>query len=249
MAIDGAGNLIMLGSTTSVGEGSSDVLISKYNSSGTILWQRILGGVGNDRGESVSINSNNEIIISGYTNSEGNGDYNALLAKYDSNGTLLWQRTLGGSSYTYCFSSTIIDNNIIISGYVDLEGTGNYDICVAKYDTLGTILWQRILAGTGSDYGSWVKADSNGDIVLTGYTSSVSGVTSDAIFAKIPNDNTGTPITSLFSYEQSNLVSLAATLVDSAVTIPEDTINLSINDSNLTSSSVNFSQTVYKIVI
>jgi len=54
VAVDpSSGAVYVTGSTSSFGAGGGDVLLLKYNSSGTLLWSRTWGGSGNEGGNGV----------------------------------------------------------------------------------------------------------------------------------------------------------------------------------------------------
>ena len=77
--------------------GSYDIVLVKYNSSGTKQWTKQLGTSGNDYGQGVTTDSSDNIYMTGYTRSsngvglDGNPisySWNIFLIKYDSSGTI-----------------------------------------------------------------------------------------------------------------------------------------------------------------
>ena len=44
VAVDGSGNAYICGGSFSVGGSGQELIVAKYNTSGTIQWQRTLGG-------------------------------------------------------------------------------------------------------------------------------------------------------------------------------------------------------------
>ena len=88
VAIDSSDNIIVCGYTGSDGAGLSDFLIAKYNSSGVLQWDRTLGGSGSDLGNAVAIDSSDNIIVCGRTNSDGAGGIDVLIAKLPPDGSL-----------------------------------------------------------------------------------------------------------------------------------------------------------------
>tara|TARA_R110000782_G_scaffold98928_1_gene184468 strand:- start:505 stop:1833 length:1329 start_codon:yes stop_codon:yes gene_type:complete len=185
VAVDSADNIIVCGSTASVGAGDDDVLVAKYNSSGTLQWDRTLGGNSADQGLDVAIDSSDNIIVSGNCLSDGQGSFDFLIAKYNSSGTLQWDRTLGSSS-TERGNSVAIDSadNIIVCGESDGVGAGSNDLLVAKYNSSGTIQWQKSLGGTSADTGTGVAIDSADNIIVCGSTDSAGAGGSDLLVAK-----------------------------------------------------------------
>src|SRR6185436_3754637 len=83
--------------------GFEDYWIVKLNSSGTLQWQKTFGGSMDERAFSIQQTSDGGYIAGGYTASTdgdvtGNhGDYDYWIVKLNSSGTLVWQKTLGGT--------------------------------------------------------------------------------------------------------------------------------------------------------
>jgi len=118
----------------------------------------------------------------GYYIIEGNGTYDAFLAKYDPLGNLIWVNTFGAQYDDEVHGLAIDDSVLYIVGNfqdsVDFDSSlgtailgshnGNSDIFLAKYDTSGQYIWAIDIGGNGSDYGRAVGVDSNGDVYITG---------------------------------------------------------------------------------
>ena len=191
IALDSSDNIIVTGRTNSTGAGGYDILIAKYNSSGTLQWQRTLGGTGGDFCNGVTVDSSNNIIVSGYTDSDGAGDDDILIAKYNSSGTLQWQRTLGGTVRDRG-EGVVVDSsdNIIITGRTGSDGAGDDDLLLAKYNSSGTLQWQRTLGGTNLDAGLQVTLDSSDNIIMTGFTLSDGAGSYDILIAKCNSSGT-----------------------------------------------------------
>jgi hypothetical protein len=101
-----------------------------------------------------------------YLSSTGEND--AFLAKYASDGTLLWARRFGGSlqdgggdpyldaSGSFVYFSVGFDGSTDATGdgVADLRTAGGFDICVLKLDAnTGTTLWVERIGGKADDFG------------------------------------------------------------------------------------------------
>jgi hypothetical protein len=104
VATDSLGNVYMGGGTETDSAGSSDFLVAKYDSSGNIVWQRILGAAGFEAIHGITINSNDDLVISGRTFSF-TGGRNFLTAVLPNDGSLTGTYTLGGESVVYAEST------------------------------------------------------------------------------------------------------------------------------------------------
>ena len=198
LAIDSSSNVFVAGTTDDDGAGLQDFHISKYNSSGTLQWQRTLGGSSREYGNGITVDSSGNAIIVGHTNSTGPGSYSVLVAKYNTSGTIQWQRSIGASTADYG-EDVVTDSsdNIYIVG----QGTptNGYGVQITKLNSSGTAQWHRQLGGTssesGNEYGYSIDVDSSDNIYVVGKTSSeqVTGVNSgyeSALLAKYNSSGT-----------------------------------------------------------
>ena len=191
IAVDSSGNVYIVGQTDSQGAGSYDALLAKYNASGTLQWQRVLGGATEDYAQSIAVDSSGNVYIAGNTQSQGAGGQDALIAKYNTSGTLQWQRVLGGASNDMAAGIAVDSSgNVYIAGYTQSQGAGGYETLIAKYNTSGTLQWQRILGDTNADYANGIAVDSSGNVYIAGITASQGAPGSDALIAKY--DTSGT---------------------------------------------------------
>jgi len=181
--------------------------------SGTLQWQKILGGSGTEIANSVAIDSSDNIIVGGYTSSDGAGGNDFLIAKYNSSGTLQWDRTLGGSSNDL-LNHVAVDasDNIFAVGYTASDGAGGFDCLIAKYNSSGTLQWDRTLGGSDYDELFGVAIDSNGNVIVCGMTDSDGDASGSMIVAKVPSDGSLEGTYGPFTYEEAVLTDAAAVL-------------------------------------
>ena len=171
--LDGDGNIYVAGGTSSFGAGNTDILVLKYSSDGILQWSKTWGGVNYDNAGDFTVSSNGDLYVTGETESYGAGNKDVLLLKYDSEGTLLWQRTWGGSGHDRGYGIALdSDENIFITGIELNYGAGWWDVFLLKYDSSGSILWQKAWGGTDYEYGSSIAFDSFGNIYVSGGTAS-----------------------------------------------------------------------------
>jgi len=163
IAADPWGSVYCAGYTFSFGAGCSDALLLKYDSSGALQWARTWGGSGDDSMSAVAVDSGGNIYCAGFTSSFGTGEWDALLLKYDSSGTLRWAKTWGSSNRDE-LRGVAVDS----SGNIYCAGTSNGDGLIMKYDSSGALRWAKTWGGSGSDSVGAVVVDSSGNIYCSG---------------------------------------------------------------------------------
>lgn len=155
VATDSNGNVYIAGQTVSYGVGDGDALLVKYDSSGNQLWNRTLDFGGGDyvNYEGLSLNPySGDIYIAGMTN-VGAGGGDAFIAKYNSSGDYLWNRTWGGESLDAA-SGLAVDPNtgdIFLAGYTYSYGAGSGDAFIVKYNSDGNQIFNGTWGGNGDD--------------------------------------------------------------------------------------------------
>ena len=118
---------------------SSNTTPTLYVSSVTFVtsW----GGANGDYGYSIAQTSDGGLAVTGRTNGFGAGNYDMFIAKYSSTGTLLWDKTWGGTSTDYGYSIIqTSDGGLAVTGQTASFGAGNEDMFIAKYSSGGNIV-------------------------------------------------------------------------------------------------------------
>jgi hypothetical protein len=204
---DNAGNVYIAGKYeqnayfggTYVGcAGNHDMYLAKYSPSGTFRWVRTAGGEWGDYAHAIAVDGAGNSYVTGefevttYFGSiavKSNGGNDVFVAKYDTNGNLLWVKKLGGGTKSdKGLGITVVGSSVYVTG--KFEGQGNFagttltsaggrDIFIAKYTTSGVFQWAKRAGGSGDDEGFAISNDTGGNIYVTGYfsgTASFNGV-------------------------------------------------------------------------
>ncbi len=111
------GGFIIVGTTSSYGNGENDVYLVKLDSVGDTVWTRTFGGTLDDSAYAISRVTEGGYIIAGYTHSFGAGGGDAYLIRTDDNGDTIWTRTFGGDSFDVARSVVETDEgNFLVVG-------------------------------------------------------------------------------------------------------------------------------------
>jgi hypothetical protein len=183
--------------------GGIDAFIVKFNSNGVRQWATYYGGSGNDNGSEIAIDASGNILIVGQTSSSnaiatvgvhqttfGGDSYDAFIAKFNSSGLRQWATYYGGSAIDLVSRiATDASGNILITGTTSSTnaiatvgvhqttfGGGRFDAFIAKFNSSGIRQWATYYGGTDYDSGSGIITDANGNIIITGYTTSLNGI-------------------------------------------------------------------------
>ena len=178
VTVDSSGNVYIIGYTNSAGEGGNELIVAKYNSSGSIQWQKTLGTNtayrNDDMGKAITSDGSGNIYVAGKTNYTSGYD-SMMLAKYDSDGNLQWQKTFGDSNSGESVYGIVLDSsgNIFVCGDTTKNMT-SIGALVVKFDNSGNLEWQRTLDAAQSQNLHGIAIDSS-DNVYVGGMGAVSG--------------------------------------------------------------------------
>ncbi|MEO7263402.1 MAG: T9SS type A sorting domain-containing protein [Ferruginibacter sp.] len=167
---------------------SNDYWVVKLYASGNIEWQKCLGGTSDEYATCIQQTADGGYIIAGSSNSNdadvsgnhGNGD--SWIVKLNSNGTIAWQKCLGGSAVDGLSAiQQTVDGGYIAAGFSssnngDVSGNhGDADFWVVKLNSSGNITWQKCLGGSSYDAASSVQQLTDGGFIVGGYSFSNDG--------------------------------------------------------------------------
>lgn len=178
----------------------SDIFVKKIDSSGNnVLFDRHYGGSFTESaGEIIPTNDfgfilactsmSNNLDVSGHhgipSTPSTSGTLDIWVMKADSNGTIQWQKSLGGSSNEYfgLVQKTQDDDYIVLGSTTSNDGdvSGNHystseDYWLIRLSENGTVLWKKCYGGTGSDVATSLQITTDNGYILSGYSNSING--------------------------------------------------------------------------
>lgn len=181
--------------------GSTDIYVSKYNSSGHLIWVKRCGGVEKDEGSAIAVDASGNVYFTG--NFQGTADFNPgsevynlssngvrdiFVAKLDPEGNFLWAKQLGGTTND-TGRAIVVDGSgdVYVTGEFEktvnfdpdtgnnmITSQGKTDIFLLKLSTTGDFQWVKHIGADGFDRGEALAIDSDSNLILTGsYTGTV----------------------------------------------------------------------------
>jgi hypothetical protein len=179
------GGYIIAGGTGSFVNGAGDIYLIKIDGNGNTLWNKTYGGIDSDWGRSVQQTTDGGYIITGRTESYGNGEEDVYLIKTDSYGDSLWTKTFGGEYDDEGYSvQQTTDGGYVITGTTYSYGNGEEDVYLIKTDSYGDSLWTKTFGGEYDDEGYSVQQTTDGGYVITGFTMSYGNGEEDVYLIK-----------------------------------------------------------------
>jgi hypothetical protein len=180
---DGAGNVIVAGSTRDVlgaaSSGLNDVIVTKYDNVHSTFSTNQFGTATDDFAFGLSRDASGNLYVTGRYNaiedSTTNPNFDAYLTKLNSSGTVLWTKPIATSAFEVGLSSAVDSHgNVYVAGATrgNLVGTnhGDFDAFLSKFDTNGTLLWQKQLGTSPFDSAMGLAIDKSDNLYLAGRT-------------------------------------------------------------------------------
>jgi hypothetical protein len=174
----------------------AESLANPLYANGDLMWAKNFGGVGEDSGNNIFVDSNGNVYLTGYFEGTidfdpGSGTFNLtdagggdiFISKLDSNGNFLWAKSMGGSTEDSAFGIAVdLSGNIYTTGYftgtadfdpgvgvANLTTAGGGDAFVSKLDSNGNFVWAKNMGGNSFEAGSSIAIDGSGNVYTVGF--------------------------------------------------------------------------------
>lgn len=211
IAVDTGGNIyittafnlptVTVGTNTLTNKDASgttdDILLVKYDTSGSVVWAKSPGGIGTDIPCGITVTRAGDIYIAGFFNSDSvifgpsvikdvsiaSQQWNAFIARYDGAGNPVWASGSGGGGKTYASGITSDTNNTayMVGGTADSvisfggliiinPNPGSPILYLVSFDTSNNPYWYKIIASPtgGNAWGYSVAMSPMGQVWVSG---------------------------------------------------------------------------------
>jgi len=203
--VDLTGNIYMAGTftgsadfdpgpdnTTLTSAGDSDVFISKFNSSGNLVWVEQVGGPGVDKATFITQDATGNIYVTGsfsgtvdFDPGAGTAPLSALagsdafVAKYDAAGNYIWAVSFAETDNSTGKAVAVDPTfNVYVTG--NFTGTitfgtdtsytslGGNDAFICKLNSTGGVVWADRIGGNSLENATGIAADATGNVYACG---------------------------------------------------------------------------------
>jgi len=179
IAVDQEGNVYVSGGSTGESGASQDYTTIKYSPDGDEFWVARYDGIVSDLDAvtAMILDENGNVYVTGQSMGYGEGySYDHVTIKYDNDGNQQWlARYNGPGNYWDEAYDLVLDNegNVYTTGFCTGGWTG-WDYVTLKYNSAGVQQW--VICYDGPDYGwgddiaSAMAIDTEGNVIITGYS-------------------------------------------------------------------------------
>jgi hypothetical protein len=153
-----------------ISHGFTDAFLAKYDGNGQLLWVRGAGSDSEDGANDVITDSQGNIYMCGYFGGIayfddlqviGGGQF---VAKYDSNGRILWVKQIGETDNLAKSITLLPDGDLVMTGVFEnsatfgstvLNSRGQGDVFITKFDSLRVTALPTLLSAEPSTVHLW----------------------------------------------------------------------------------------------
>ena len=203
-------------------------------------WVATLGGSSDDVGNSVAVGQDGSVYVCGYIASAGTRYHDLLIAKFNSSGALQWQKTLGWNLYVNVNALGIAvgpDGSVYVCGHTYYASMDCNYLVFTKFDSSGTLQWQKTLSGSDCGFGASVAVGPDGAVCVCGRTDNTFSNKFDLLVARITDD----------AIKQSSVVYGKFILRDASLTVSEASYNDKTSSLSVSNSSLSFSTSSFTL--
>ncbi len=188
----GEDEYMLFGYTSSDGAGGYDHWMIHVNAEGEVIDEWTFGGEHNDMCYGQILNEENQFILAGITDPDGNEQYDVIMRCISMEGEELWSRVYEGEGSERCFSVVeTVNGGYLLAGATGPYNIDNADNLVIRTDAEGEVLWSLTYGENRSDVTRGVVQTSDGGFAIIGWTYSFGNGEGQAWLAKIDTELTG----------------------------------------------------------
>jgi hypothetical protein len=142
--------------------------LTRIDAIGDTLWMKEYDLDTNASFNNIIPINRSSFFVSGFIRTNLPGANDAVIAKVDTNGSILWYYNVGGVGHeSVLHVDTLSNSRYLISGYTSSLGAGQTDAWICMIDSAGAFIQQKTFGYSSSD-GGFVKVINNDTILFYG---------------------------------------------------------------------------------
>lgn len=153
--------------------GSTDILLTKTDDAGRILWVKRIDYGDYENGRDIAETVDGGFILTGeLTRDSLNLHYDVFVIRTNENGEILWSKSYQGPGNTQGFKILELPGgDLIVHGVINI-GSENPDILTMRLDSSGDTIWTRSYGGPEYERSYTLTLTSHQELAVAGLTSS-----------------------------------------------------------------------------
>lgn len=169
--------------------GESDYWIIRIDNQGNKIWDKTIGGGGEDLLRGITAAPDGGWLLGGLSMSDasgeksenGKGSVDYWIVKIDDSGNRVWDKTIGGTGHdSFSSAEQAVDGGYLLAGSSDSDisgdkreaSKGNGDFWLVKIDSQGGFQWDKTIGGDSRDTFSHAIPTADGGYLLGGTSNS-----------------------------------------------------------------------------
>lgn len=164
-------------------KGITDAFVLKLDAGGDVQWSKTVGGSSEDFANHIMETNDGSFVASGGTFSfdgdidDLSGGMDVMIFKLESDGTLDWVETIGGSGIEWSnWNYETSDGNYLFTGPTDSNdgdfsvNNGARDMWIAKISPQGNSVWRQVYGGSKDEIGNAIVETPSNGFLISGHS-------------------------------------------------------------------------------
>ena len=182
----GDGGYILIGSTTSSGNGGKDAMLVKISASGDVVWEKTFGKEMDDQANAGVVSADGNYIITGSIYNKQISNNSWWVFAVDKNGNKLWENSYGASEWDEAKAIVATSDGYVITGVRKNTGDHNKEMNVMKINKKGAKIWEISFGVRYYDNeATAIAATADEGFIVTGWSKKDAGPTKQIYLVKI----------------------------------------------------------------
>ena len=194
------GGAVLVGNTSSFGQGDWDGFIIKFRRSGSIAWKKTLGTPAVQQFVRVVETHDKGLIVLGDTDG-GSTSNDVLVIKYNSRGRIIWKKTISTPLFDHASGLSLTSDNGAIVAIASNVTDGIRSVLV-KLKANGAVEWSRMYGSSGTHIAVSAVEAADGGYYFTELFHSSEQTPVGTVLSKLDSD--GTPLWSRLFRKSAN---------------------------------------------